>query len=1075
MGDVRNEPGWYRDAVIYQLHVKAFADGNGDGIGDFSGLIDKLAYIRDLGATAIWLLPFYDSPQRDDGYDVSDYRGVHPSYGSLRDARTFIREAHACGLRVITELVVNHTSDQHPWFQRARRAPRDSRHRKFYVWSDSAEKYTGTRIIFTDSETSNWSWDPVAGQFYWHRFFSHQPDLNFEYPPVFTAIANVMRYWFAAGVDGMRLDAVPYLCEREGTSNENLPETHVILKQLRAIVEDEFPDRFLLAEANQWPEDASAYFGAGDECHMAFHFPLMPRMFMSIAGEDRYPLYDIIRQTPAIPDGCQWAIFLRNHDELTLEMVSDRERAFMYNAYATDARARVNVGIRRRLAPLMENDRRKIELMTSLLLSMPGTPVLYYGDEIGMGDNIYLGDRDGVRTPMQWSADRNGGFSRADIHRLYLPPIMDPIYGFATVNVEAQERSPSSLLHWVRRLIGVRRAHKVFGRGSITFLHPENRRIAAYLREHDGESVLCVANLSRSPQAATLDLTRYCGRTPVEMTGWSAFPTIVDDRYVLTLPGHSFYWFVLAEPSAAPAPLVTTKDNAPSLPEYVTVVLPRAGALVDQPARAILERDVLPPLLAANRVLPPATSLRDGQSFALRDVVPLEGGDESPSIALVVSGDERAYVVPTELAYATEHDWPMPTLRATFARARKGAREGVLFDAAIDDRLWLRLLGALVAGRELPGHRGAMACTPTWTLEGLLSEEPRVVRRPPSGDRRLSAVLNETVFLTLYRRTLAGIHPAIELAQCLHEAHFEHTPPLLGTFVYRGDDVPDVAVGLARRFVLAQGNAWDVLHSLLARALEQRDVSEREPIDRIAALAGARLAQVHAAFAQPVNDPAFTPERYGANEEAALRAELRELSATAFATIAADRSAEAAAAIALREPIERIIDASPLRGERAIRVHGDYHLARLLVTDADVIVIDPGVGESIRPPEQRRRKTSPFADVGTLIRSLDEVTAAAAFDVASDPTEDIEALKPLLRESVRLASTAFARTYLEHARQLGIVETEDREAVRGLVFTFLVRATLEAIVYGAHERPERKRDLFAELARIFERAEVAAS
>ena len=757
---------WYKDAVIYQLHVKAFADGNGDGIGDFAGLTEKLPYIKSLGATALWLLPFYPSPLRDDGYDISDYKGVHPSYGTVRDVRAFIRAAHKLDLRIITDLVVNHTSDQHPWFVRARNAPRDSYYRKFYVWSDSLETYAGTRIIFTDSETSNWTWDPVAGQYYWHRFFSWQPDLNFDHPPVFDAIADAMRFWFALGIDGMRLDAVPYLIEREGTSNENLPETHAILKRLRAIVDAEFPDRMLLAEANQWPEDVNAYFGDGDECQMAFHFPLMPRMFMSIAEEDRYPLYDIMRQTPQIPANCQWAIFLRNHDELTLEMVTDRERAFMYSVYAPEVRARVNVGIRRRLAPLMENDRQKIELMTSLLLSMPGTPIIYYGDEIGMGDNIYLGDRDGVRTPMQWSADRNGGFSRADMQRLYLPPIMDTVYGYDSINVEAQERSPASLLQWVRRTIGVRQAHRVFGRGGITFLHPDNRHVAAYLREFEGEVVLCVANLARSSQAVSLDLSRYNGRTPVEMLGWSAFPPIVDDRYVLTLHGYSFFWFLLAAPADAP---VAPELAAPPPPEFVTVVLPHGRAsLLKEPARSTLERDVL-------------------AGAALTDLVPL-GTDAwtSPALAILGAGsEETAQILPLEIAHAVEREWPLPTLRAAFAKTRTGPHEGLLLDAAIDDRLWCGLFDAVRKKTQLAGSSGSLFCEPTWSLESLTIVDDGHVRRPQSGDRRLSAVIGETVLITLYRRSVRGINPAIELACFLHDANFTHTAPLLGTFTYR--------------------------------------------------------------------------------------------------------------------------------------------------------------------------------------------------------------------------------------------------------------------------------------------------
>src|SRR6266404_2145956 len=538
---------WYKDAVIYQLHVKSFFDSNNDGIGDFQGLLSKLDYIADLGVNTLWLLPFYPSPRFDDGYDISDYRNIHPEYGTMADFRKFIAATRRRGLRVITELVINHTSDQHPWFQRARRAKPESVMRNFYVWSDTDQKYLGTRVIFVDAERSNWTWDPVAKAYYWHRFYAHQPDLNFDNPRVVDAVLRVMRFWLDAGVDGLRLDAVPYLVEREGTSNENLPETHAILKRIRAEIDASYPDRMLLAEANQWPEDTKDYFGQGDECHMAYHFPLMPRIYMALAREDRFPITDIMRQTPQIPDNCQWALFLRNHDELTLEMVTDSERDYLWSTYAANPRARINLGIRRRLAPLMDNDRRKIELMNSILLSFPGTPIIYYGDEIGMGDNIYLGDRNSVRTPMQWTPDRNGGFSRADPARLYAPTIMDPVYGYEAVNVEAQSRSLSSHLSATKRLISVRKSTLAFGRGTMTFIRPANRAVLAYVRQYKDEVILCVANLSRSAQATELDLSAWKDRIPLEMLGRTRFPAIGELPYMITLAPYGFYWFHLEE------------------------------------------------------------------------------------------------------------------------------------------------------------------------------------------------------------------------------------------------------------------------------------------------------------------------------------------------------------------------------------------------------------------------------------------------------------------------------------------------------------------------------------------------
>ncbi|MBM2811597.1 MAG: alpha amylase, catalytic subdomain [Chloroflexi bacterium] len=549
---------WYKDAVIYELHVRAFHDSNADGLGDFPGLTEKLDYLRDLGITAIWLLPFYPSPLKDDGYDIADYAAIHSSYGTMSDFRRFLREAHHRGIRVITELVLNHTSDQHPWFQRSRRALPGTPWRDFYVWSDTAERYQGARVIFKDFERSNWSWDPEAGAYYWHRFYGHQPDLNFNSPRVWRAMRQVVDFWLRMGVDGLRLDAVPYLHERDGTNCENLPETHAVLKRLRQHVAARYPDRMLLAEANQWPEDAAAYFGSGDECHMAFHFPVMPRMFMSIWMEDRYPMVEILTRTPPVPDECQWAMFLRNHDELTLEMVTDEERDYMYRVYATDPEARINLGIRRRLAPLMGNNRRRIELMNSLLFSLPGTPVIYYGDEIGMGDNIYLGDRNGVRTPMQWSADRNAGFSRANPQRLYQRPIVDPEYHYETVQVEAQQRNQQSLLWWMKRLIALRKRHQAFGRGSLDFLAPANRRILAFVRRYGAETILVVANLSRYAQYAELDLSEFRGRVPTEMFGATPFPPVGDAPYFITLGPHSFYWFALSE--------AATEQQPPSSP-----------------------------------------------------------------------------------------------------------------------------------------------------------------------------------------------------------------------------------------------------------------------------------------------------------------------------------------------------------------------------------------------------------------------------------------------------------------------------------------------------------------------------
>ncbi len=657
---------WYKDAIIYEVHVRAFYDSNGDGIGDFAGLTQKLPYLHDLGVTCLWLLPFYPSPLRDDGYDIADYTSINPIYGSLDDFRRFVDAAHALQIRVLTELVVNHTSDQHPWFQRARRAPKGSPERDYYVWSDTDEKYAGTRIIFTDTERSNWTFDPVAGQYYWHRFFSHQPDLNLDNPEVLRAILDVMRFWLDLGVDALRLDAIPYLIEREGTINENLPETHAVLKQIRRELDAQYQGRVLLAEANQWPSDVQAYFGDGDECHMAFHFPLMPRMFMALQQEDRHPIVEIVNQTPELPETCQWAIFLRNHDELTLEMVTDEERDYMYAQYAADPQMRLNVGIRRRLAPLMENSRPRIELMNSLLFSMPGTPIIYYGDEIAMGDNVYLGDRNGVRTPMQWSSDRNAGFSRTDPARLYAPIIMDSVYGYESINVESQERSPFSLLQWMKRMIALRKQHPVFGRGSLQFIQTWNRKVLVYVRRNGQDMVLCVANLSRTVQPAEIPLGEFAGLTPVELLGQTEFPRIGEQPYFLTLAPYGFYWFQLKEAAvpltARTAPVHDDHAALPSL--FVGVVW---DSVLDGGLRSIIERQALVPFLERQRwfggkARPLASariidwmSLRRGAHPAFLTIVEAayrDGGRERYVLPLAMSSDREAASIERERSTA---------------------------------------------------------------------------------------------------------------------------------------------------------------------------------------------------------------------------------------------------------------------------------------------------------------------------------------------------------------------------------------------------------------------------------------
>ncbi len=719
----------------------------------------------------MWLLPFYPSPLRDDGYDISEYRAIHPDYGTLRDAKRFIKEAHARGLRIITELVINHTSDQHPWFQRARLAKHGSWARDFYVWSDTDQRHLDTRIIFLDTEKSNWTWDPVTQAYFWHRFYSHQPDLNFDNPRVLDAILGVMKFWLDLGVDGLRLDAVPYLIEREGTNNENLPETHAILRKIRARLDQDHPARMLLAEANQWPEDTQQYFGDGDECHMAFHFPLMPRMYMAIAQEDRFPITDILRQTPDIPAGCQWAIFLRNHDELTLEMVTDQERDYLWSTYAADRRARLNLGIRRRLSPLLQRDRRRVELMNGLLLSMPGTPVIYYGDEIGMGDNIFLRDRDGVRTPMQWTSDRNGGFSRAYPASLVLPPQQDPLYGFQSVNVEAQVRDPHSLLHWMRRILSIRGRGSVFGRGDMRLLYPGNRKVLAYQREHEGTTVLCVFNLSRSAQAVELDLSGFAGYVPVEMLGDSIFPPIGQLSYLLTLPPYGFFWFELSDQDALPAWHTPAPEPMPEL--RTRVFSAPLADMLGGALRGDLEQYELTDYLAKRRWFSAKNQPLSAQNLVIVAPLPGTGGRVVMAEAEVTIGDRtERFSLPLATVEEGEAVTPLPSQLA-LGRFRRGRRAGFITDAFASDAVAYGVIAALRAGISIATDDGELRFIPTSLLALTPQPSDGEIRRFSAEQSNSSLVIGDTVVIKILRRLTPGIHPEVEMTRYLTEAGVE--------------------------------------------------------------------------------------------------------------------------------------------------------------------------------------------------------------------------------------------------------------------------------------------------------------
>jgi maltose alpha-D-glucosyltransferase / alpha-amylase len=1068
----RTVADWYKDAVIYQLHVKAFYDSSGDGVGDFAGLMQRLDYVQGLGVNTIWLLPFYPSPLRDDGYDIADYLSVHPSYGDLDQFKAFIEEAHRRGIRVITELVINHTSDQHPWFQAARQAAPGSRERQFYVWSDTDTKYSGTRIIFIDSEKSNWTWDDTAGAYFWHRFYSHQPDLNFDNPEVFAEVIRALRHWLDIGVDGLRLDAVPYLCEREGTNNENLDETHEVLKRIRKEVDEHYPDRMLLAEANQWPEDTRPYFGDGDECHMSFHFPLMPRMYMALAQEDRYPITDILRQTPEIPEICQWTLFLRNHDELTLEMVTEDERDYLWRTYASDPRARINLGIRRRLAPLLDNDRRKIELMNGLLLSMPGTPVLYYGDELGMGDNYYLGDRDGVRTPMQWSADRNGGFSRADPQRLYLPPIMDANFGYQAINVEAQQRDHSSLLNWTRRMIAVRQLQPAFGRGSLSFLYPTNRKVLAFTREHGDRNLLCVFNLARSAQAVELDLSKYRGTTPVELTGNSPFPSVGELPYMLTLPGYGFYWFLLASDAEAPTWRVTPIEPAK---ELVTAVFAQGWRSVLE-GRELhqLERASLPEFVARQRWF----GGKDARisSVALQTLAALDGdGDGYPLLLLdatLQGGETQRYFLPLSAAWGVEHVAAgAPRLPFTLAKLRRGARVGGLLDAAHDERFARALADAVSRGRSLATPKGQLVFEASGTWDPVPADAS--VRSVGAEQSNNALIVDERILVKLYRRLREGVQPEIEMARFLSlDAGYKNTPALLGLVEHRPAEGPPTVLGALFEFVRNQGDCWQVIVEALDRHLDdalmapppEDGAAQEAPVYQhplnLPATLGQRTAEMHQALAIDTPDPAFAREPVGDGDMKAWADAVRAEADMAFDVLLRNQSQfdervrpHVDQLLAARDNLETHLarlEAIPAAGAKT-RIHGDYHLGQVLVAEHDVVIID-FEGEPRRQMEERRQKTSPLRDVAGMLRSLDYAAFAALDRIATRTPELPERVTDAARAWRDTAEAQFLAAYRAVAETMPSYPA-DAEAARGQLDLFVLQKAFYEISYEAANRP----------------------
>jgi len=1076
------DPFWYKDAIIYETHVKTFCDSDGDGMGDFRGLIEKLDYLQELGITAIWLLPFYPSPLRDDGYDIADYFDVNPNFGTLDDFRAFLDAAHQRNLHVITELVINHTSDQNPWFQKSRRAVAaagagissdDLAYKDFYVWSDTPEKYKDSRIIFKDFETSNWAWDPVAKAYYWHRFYSHQPDLNFDNPAVHDAVEKVCDFWLGLGVDGLRLDAIPYLYERENTSCENLPETHQYLRKLRAHIDAKFPNRMLLSEANQWPEDAAAYFGNGDESHMNFHFPLMPRMFMSLQMEDRFPIIDILEQTPSIPEQCQWAMFLRNHDELTLEMVTDEERDYMYRVYATDPHARINLGIRRRLAPLLANSRRKIELLNTLLFSMPGTPIIYYGDEIGMGDNFYLGDRNGCRTPMQWSPDRNAGFSRANPQQLYLPITIDPEYHYEAVNVENQQKNLSSLLWWMRRVIAMRKNFKAFSRGSLEFLYPDNPKVLAFLRRYEDEIVLVIVNLSRFAQSAELDLSRFAGFVPMEVFSRNLFRPIRKSRYVITLGPHAYYWFALHAPTdgrRTPRKKTVPVINAPMELE----------TLLTNGQRAAIEHEILPRYLQTCRWF--GSKARTFRSLKIVEQPSISDDADSAQLWLVevsyLDAPTETYVLPVSIASGeTARALSQAAPHAIIARFA-GNDENVLFDATWDVKCRSRLFDTIARREIVKARAGELVGITAKDFEADQFTSPQNSQVLSAEQSNSSMLFDNKFFLKLYRKIEDGVNPDVEITRFLTEhTKFPNVPAFVGAIEYRRPKAEPTVVCLLQSAVTNEGDVWSLTLDAVGRYYERVLGRKADLQNEIAPpgalldelfggvypekmkLLGQRTGELHLALASYPGDPAFRPEPFNAMAQRSVYQNMRASLRRAFTLLEKklcdlpatfrDEAKEVLSAeheILARE--KRLLDRRTNAAK--IRIHGDYHLGQLLYTGKDFVILD-FEGEPARPLSERKLKRSALRDVAGMMRSFQYAACSALWQPAMRK-EDVPFLERWADLWYRHMGSVFLQSYLKTTGS-AIFIPHNSEDLQIMIEAYLLDKAVYEIGYELNNRP----------------------
>ncbi|MCP8304289.1 MAG: maltose alpha-D-glucosyltransferase [archaeon] len=1088
---------WYKDVIIYELHVKTFYDGDGDGVGDFKGLATKLDYLKDLGITAIWLLPFYPSPLKDDGYDIADYFNIHPQYGTLRDFKKFLKEAHKRGIKVITEIVLNHTSNQHPWFQKSRKAKPSARLRNFYVWSDTPEKYKEARIIFKDFESSNWAWDPVAKAYYWHRFYSHQPDLNYDSALVRQGILRVVDFWLGLGVDGLRLDAVTYLYEREGTNCENLPESHAFLKKLRRHVDERFENRMLLAEANQWPEEAAAYFGDGSECHMAFHFPLMPRLFMALRMEDSFPIVDILQQTPPIPETCQWALFLRNHDELTLEMVTDEERDYMYRMYARDPRMRINLGIRRRLPPLLNNDRKKIELMNGLLFSLPGTPIIYYGDEVGMGDNFYLGDRDGVRTPMQWSADRNAGFSPANPQKLYLPVIIDPEYHYEAVNVKTQQNNPDSLLWWMKRLITLRKRFKAFSRGTIEFLNPENHKVLVFLRRYQDETVLVVANLSRLAQHVNLNLNEFKGKVPIEVSGHVEFPPIGEEPYYITLGSYAFYWFSLESRCPDQVSLFAGLSEVPVASLTTTG---KWASILRKESRTILG-EILKVYLLRCRWF--GGKARHIQSMEILDVIPVTYASSVAYLTLVRVGyieeEPETYLIPLTFASGKQANqikekFPNAVVAHLEVRRKGGNLEGVLCDALADMDFCNGLIKAIARRQQFKGDSGKVLASPTQAFRKIhgLVKVPLESTLLKAEQSNTSVVYGDRLILKVFRRLEEGVNPDLEIGLFLTEkASFPYIPPVIGYLEYRQQKNGEpVTLGILQGYVQNQGDAWqhtlDALGQFYERVLASPDMqmpsipqkplltlSEDDPPQLAqetigpyivsAKLLGQRTAELHMALASNQDDPNFSPEPFSFFYQRSIYQTMRSLTIQVLRflrkrikNLPDEVRKEAQKVLDLKETIIRCSQSVLQQKITAMRIrcHGDYHLGQVLYTGKDFVIID-FEGEPARPLSERRLKRSPLRDVAGMIRSFHYAAYTPLLGPAPAALrpEDLPVLERWARFWYLWISATFLRGYLEIMAQTPLLP-KDHEKLKVLLDAYLLEKAIYELGYELNNRPD---------------------